>query len=212
MNGCRAAFAAFLDSLGLPERDRVLAGFDRYHDLLLEKNRHLNLFSRATPAEELWTKHFLDSLLPLKCVDFMGKKALDFGSGGGLPGIPLKLAVPECRLTLLDSVRKKTDALRELVEQLELAGTDVVCSRLEDYHAAGDFDLILMRAVRLEERYLKPLRRLLAPSGQLLCYKARELADIAPYGPKLLMQEEFDWGGRSLYGLRRAQLTRKQDV
>ncbi len=206
MNGARAAFEQYLSELGLPDRDQVLAGFDSYHILLLELNARLNLFSRHAPAEELWTKHFLDSLLPLKCVDFSGAKVLDFGSGGGLPGIPVKLAVPGCRMVLLDSVLKKTRALLEMVSKLELVDCEVVCSRLEDYSADGSFDYILCRAVKLQPRYLKPLRDLLAPGGKLLCYKAKDWADIAPLEPRELLKLELDYGSRAIFALDKAQL------
>ena len=204
----RDEFAAFLQALGLPQAEEVLAGFDRYHALLEEKNRLLNLYSRATPEGELWTKHFLDSLLPLKCIEFSGKKTLDFGSGAGFPGLPLKLAAPGCRMLLLDSVRKKARALDEIVAELGLKGCEVVCARLEELPPGAGYDLVLCRAVRLEERYLKPLRGLLAPAGRVLFYKSRELADIAPYGPELLLEEEFPWGFRRLYALGRTQLKR----
>ena len=206
MKSSRAAFSQFLDELKLPGRDGILAGFDSYHALLLELNSRVNLFSRHAPADELWTKHFLDSLLPLKCVDFTGAKVLDFGSGGGLPGIPVKLAVPGCRMTLLDSVLKKTCALEEMVARLELADCEVVCSRLEDYSARGGFDYILCRAVKLEQRYLKPLLNLLAPGGQLLCYKAKDWADIAPLKPLELLRMELEYGSRAIFALGEEQL------
>ncbi|HHZ14763.1 MAG TPA: hypothetical protein GX398_01420 [Candidatus Cloacimonetes bacterium] len=60
--------------------------FEAYHQLLEEQNRMVNLVSRAEPSEKWWTKHFLDSLLLLKCLDLTGKKALDFGSGAGCRG------------------------------------------------------------------------------------------------------------------------------
>ena len=208
MNGSKAAFTAFLNGLGLPEPDAILARFEEFHTLLLAKNKQVNLFSRATPDEELWTKHFLDSLVPLKCIDFKGKKVLDFGSGGGLPGIPLKLAVPDCRMTLLDSLHKKAAAMRDLVGRLALTECQVVCSRLEEYEIGSDFDLILCRAVRLEERYLRHLFRLLADSGRVIFYKAQELEDIAGFAPELLYQEDFDYGSRSIYALNRMQLKR----
>ncbi len=206
MNGPRASFAQFLSELKLRETDEVMAGFDRYHAMLVELNVRLNLFSRSAPAEELWTKHFLDSLLPLKCIDFSGKKVLDFGSGGGLPGIPVKLAVADCHMVLLDSVRKKTRALEEMVSRLELADCEVVCSRLEDYSGGGTFDYILCRAIKLEQRYLKPLRHLLAPEGKLVCYKARDWADIEALNPRELLRLELDYGTRAIFTLDGAQL------
>lgn len=60
-----------------------------YHSLLLELNARVNLFSRGTAAEDLWSKHFLDSLLPLKSFDFNGKEVLDFGSGEACPAYRL---------------------------------------------------------------------------------------------------------------------------
>lgn len=205
MNDFKASFHKFLSELKLLEADDIMAGFDRYHALLVDLNLRLNLFSRSAPEDELWTKHFLDSLLPLKCIDFSGKKVLDFGSGGGLPGIPVKLAAPSCRMVLLDSVRKKTLALQKMVLDLELTDCEVVCSRLEDYSAEG-FDYILCRAVKLEPRYLKPLRDLLAPRGQLLCYKARDWADIEKFKPLQLLQMELPYGSRSILALGRDQL------
>ncbi len=206
MNGSRAAFELFLSELKLPEPDLIMAGFGLYHELLVEFNARLNLFSRATSPEELWTKHFLDSLLPLKCFDFSGARLLDFGSGGGLPGIPLKLAVPGCRMTLLDSVQKKVNALREIVARLELVDCETVCSRLEDHSDAGAYDYILCRAVKLETRYLKPLRDLLAPKGKLICYKARDWTDIEPFQPVELLRLELNYGSRAIFALDRAQL------
>jgi 16S rRNA (guanine527-N7)-methyltransferase len=208
MNAERTTFAEFLNDLSLAEPDKTLLRFDEYHTLLPEKNAQLNLFSRATRDAELWTKHFLDSLVPLKCVDFTGKKVLDFGSGGGLPGIPLKLAVPDCRMTLLDSVRKKCVAMQEMVAALELTDCEVVCSRMEDHLThRGGYDLILCRAVRLEQRYLKPLRRLLASNGKVLFYKAQENEDISDFEPEELIRLDLDYGQRTIFSLERAQLT-----
>lgn len=207
MNDHKAEFSGFLEQLGLERPEEVLVHFEQFHALLLEKNLGVNLISRATPAEDIWTKHFLDSLLPLKCLDLKGKKVLDFGSGGGLPGIPIKLAVHGCRMTLLDSVRKKTVAMREFVDQLGLKDCNVECVRLEDFHPQGEgFYFVLCRAVRLEQCYLKPLRQILAKGGGVIFYKAQDISDIAGLAPKLLVREEFSYGERSLYMLNREQL------
>jgi 16S rRNA (guanine527-N7)-methyltransferase len=203
----KSLFIQFLNDLGLADQEAALHHFERYLDLLMEMNKRLNLFSRSTQEGELWTKHFLDSLLPLKCLDFSGKKVLDFGSGGGLPGIPVKLAVPACRMTLLDATRKKTVALEEMVAALELEGCDAVCGRLEELRwSPGSFDLVLCRAVRMEERYLRPLHAMLKPGGKVLFYKAKELEDIAPLDPKLLIGMDFAYGHRAIHCLEREQL------
>ena len=207
MTNGREVFAAFLEELQLPEPEKLLLRFDLYLKLLLEKNKQINLFSRTTTEDDLWTKHFLDSLVPLKCIDFTGKKALDFGTGAGLPGIPLKLAVPDCRMTLLDSVLKKTLAVQDILAGLELADCNVVCERLEDHTKKKvTYDLILCRAVRLEERYLQPLQQLLTQQGQVLFYKAQDITDIEPYHPHELLRAEFEYGLRTVQALDRVQL------
>jgi 16S rRNA (guanine527-N7)-methyltransferase len=202
----KADFIRFLKELALPDQDSVVTGFEAYHSLLLEYNAVINLFSRATPEEELWTKHFLDSLLPLKCVDFNGKKVLDFGSGGGLPGIPVKLAIPGCRMTLLDSIRKKASAMAEMVAGLQLADCDVIAARLEDLPPLAAYDIVLCRAVKMEERYLAPLWKLLKPDGQVLFYKAQSLEDIARLQPRELIRRDFSFGIRAIYAVQRASL------
>jgi 16S rRNA (guanine527-N7)-methyltransferase len=198
-------FALFLEELGLPEE--LLGRFEAYHKLLEEQNRVVNLVSRAEDKEKWWTKHFLDSLLLLKCLDLTGKKALDFGSGAGLPGIPLKLAVPDVRITLLDSIGKKARALQTMTEELGLDKVHVVNARLEDFATQGiGYDLILCRAVKMEERYRQPLYRLLNKGGKVIFYKAIQSSDLDEYRPKLLLRQQYDWGSRSLWEVARKAL------
>lgn len=198
-------FALFLSEIGLPAE--VLERFDVYHKLLEEQNRMVNLTSRSEPVEKWWTKHFLDSLLLLKCLDLTGKKALDFGSGAGLPGIPLKLAVPEVRITLLDSIGKKARALQAMTDELGLAKVQVVNARLEDHAKQGiGYDLILCRAVKMEERYRQPLYRLLNRGGKVIFFKAIHRSDLDDYQPRLLLHEQYDWGSRSLWEVDRKAL------
>lgn len=165
-----------------PENAGVLMGhFEHYHKLLVMHNKNVNLISRKMPHDKYWVHHFLDSLLAVECLDLAGKTVLDFGTGGGLPGIPIKLLIPEVDMVLLDSINKKTKALEDMVSALKLPRTGVECARLEDYAYLArrpSFDFILCRAVALEERYHSPLRRLLKPSGKLIMYKSRNLDDL----------------------------------
>lgn len=198
-------FAQFLQELGLP--DQLLSRFETYHRLLEEQNALVNLVSRAEPKEKWWTKHFLDSLLLLKCLDFTGQKALDFGSGAGLPGIPLKLAVPSIRITLLDSIGKKARAMQAMTDELQLDKVHVVNARLEDFALQGiGYDLILCRAVKMEERYRYPLYRLLNEGGRVIFFKAVQSSDLDDYRPQLLLSEQFSWGYRSLWEVTRNAL------
>ena len=87
--------------------------FRAYYDLLEERNRVMDL-TAVSGEEETALRHFADSLTPLCCAEFRGKKVLDVGSGAGFPGVPLLLAEPELRLTLLDSQGKRVRFLEEL--------------------------------------------------------------------------------------------------
>ena len=206
----KSLFIKYLEQFNLPEPKRVLAHFEHYHKLLESTNKLINLVSRKMPSGAYWTQHFLDSITVVECVDLSGLTVLDFGSGGGLPGIPLKLMVPDLEITLLDSIAKKTKALSEIVSELKLSGVDVVCSRLEDYAALArrpSYDLILCRAVALEDRYVYPLRKLLKPQGRVIFYKAQNIDDISKMKNKLLLERQDDiLGLRRIYSIDRVDL------
>lgn len=191
-------FENYLKDLQLENTARLMGVFEHYHKLLVKHNKAVNLISRKMPADDYWLQHFLDSLRALEILDFAGQSVLDFGTGGGLPGIPLKIVQPQSSLVLLDSVQKKCRAVQEMVEALSLPDTDLVCSRVEDYAYVAkrpSFDLILCRAVALEERYLAPLRRLLKPSGRLIMYKAHNLEDLEGLKYEVLYEKEDEYIG-----------------
>lgn len=207
MSADRLIFRDFLVELGLEDPDGLLERFELYHRLLAEQNAAVNLVSRASDPSQWWTKHFLDSLMPLKVLDLSQQAVLDFGSGGGLPGIPLKLVKPELKLSLLDSVGKKTRAIAQMASGLELKGVRVINARLEEHASSGQrYDLVLCRAVKMEERYRQPLYRLLASGGTVIFYKALDSSDLDGLDPKLLFQQDFSWGSRSLLSVERSSL------
>ncbi|GAB1468687.1 16S rRNA (guanine(527)-N(7))-methyltransferase RsmG [Candidatus Cloacimonadota bacterium] len=203
-------FEDYLNERALPNIPQLMGKFEHYHQMLNATNRQINLVSRNSPPEKYWVQHFLDSLLALECLELTDKTVLDFGSGGGIPGIPLKLVVPQCTMVLLDSVQKKTHSMQEFVEALALPDTSVVCSRLEDYAFTArrpSFDLIVCRAVALEERYLAPLRRLLKPSGMAIFYKAQKLADLSGLKYQILLERtDADLGQRKIIGIKQRDL------
>ena len=90
---------------------------ERFSDGLIEKNRVMNL-TAVTVGEEIALRHMLDCLFLLTVTDFQGKKVLDIGCGAGFPGVPLKIAEPTIRLTLLDSLAKRMNWLAEVLPGL----------------------------------------------------------------------------------------------
>lgn len=162
-------------ALGIPLDDRQLAQFARYQALLLDWNTRLNLTAIATPPE-VQERHFLDSLTcGLVTGDLNGRSLIDVGTGAGFPGLPLKIYHPAMQLTLVESVRKKTDYLRAVVNELGLEGVTILAKRAEAVgrmpaHRAA-YDWAAARAVaelRILAEYLLPLCRV---GGHMLAQK-----------------------------------------
>jgi len=209
MTEAKQRFENYLQSR-FGDTGKLLKRFEHYHQLLVTANRNVNLVSRNLPQDRYWIQHFLDSLLALECLDLSDKIVLDFGTGGGLPGIPLKLVLPGLSLTLLDSVQKKTRILHEMAVELGLSDLVVETARLEDYAFVArrpSFDYVLCRAVALEERYIPPLRRLLKPSGMAVFYKAQKLEDLDRLRYEILWEKtDPELGLRRLVGVKQKDL------
>lgn len=210
MDKHKAQLQDFLQGIGYNNTEELLSKLEAYQQALFNVNQIVNLVSRKMPIEWYWTHHFLDSLILLKSIDLSGKTVLDFGTGGGIPGIPLYLAVPEMKLILLDATGRKIDALKQILTDLHLPLKMAVCARLEDYAVFSgrtDFDYIICRAVALEPRYVKPLQSLLKPGGKIVFFKAQEIDDIAhlPYKVECEMQLETP-GYRRIISIARKDL------
>lgn len=111
MNAQKQRFEEYLKTLQVPEPEHLMGRFEHYHQLLVQHNKLVNLVSRKMSFDSYWTQHFLDSLIAVECLDFADMTVLDFGSGGGLPGIPIRMVSPSCTMVLLDSVQKKMRAV-----------------------------------------------------------------------------------------------------
>lgn len=116
----------------------------KYVRLILKWNKAFNLTGAST-ADELVTRHVLDSLALVPYIN--GSNHLDVGTGAGLPGIPLAIALPESRLTLVDSNGKKTRFITQAIGELGLSNVEVHCERIERFKSARCFDSIVSRAV-----------------------------------------------------------------
>lgn len=122
----------------------------RYGELLVEKNKVMNL-TAITDPRDVATLHMLDCATLLNCAGFSGKTLIDVGTGAGFPGLPLKILVPSLEVTLLDSLSKRVDWLNETIEALGLEGIQAVQGRAEEAGRETDFrerfDFAAARAV-----------------------------------------------------------------
>lgn len=125
-----------------PER---AAAFNRYAEMLRERNEKINL-TAITEPEEVKVKHFLDSCSAAELLPG-GASVLDIGSGAGFPGLPLKIVRPDLTVTLLDSVNKKVAFMNDVVAELKLSGATAVHARIEDFPHKGEYDAVVSRAV-----------------------------------------------------------------
>ena len=135
-----------LTKLGLPTDD--IPALMRYAELLVEKNKVMNLTAITEPAD-IAALHFLDSAALLTLADFRGKAVADVGTGAGFPGLPLRIVEPSIRLTLLDAQNKRIEFLKEVCEDLGLHDAECVHQRAEEFAAdrRESFDLVTSRAV-----------------------------------------------------------------
>jgi len=136
---------------GLTLTDLQIEQLDQYVCLLLEWNKKINLISRKD-EENVWTYHILHSVSPLFKVKMIeGSKIVDIGSGGGLPGIPLKILRPDISLLCLDATRKKANAVSQIVEDLKIKNVNVIWGRAEEVGLQSEhlqkYDFAIARAV-----------------------------------------------------------------
>ena len=152
---------------------------EAYFELLRKWNRKISL--TALPVEELGDEAIdrllVEPLAAARFLPYLDATAIDIGSGGGSPAIPLKLAVPKISMRMVESKTRKAAFLREVVRTLELDRTEVEAMRFEELlvrpalHDAAD--VLTMRAVKLEVKTLASLQSFLKPDGMLLLFGSR---------------------------------------
>lgn len=158
--------------------------FTRFETLLLEWNKKVNLISRKSGSIE---EHILNSVFFLSKYKFENKKsAIDIGTGGGFPGIPLKILYPDTDFLLVDSIRKKTAALDDIVKKAGYKKCTVICRRAEEISSATGFknkyDVVISKAVAPLDKLFLWGKDFLNGNGELLSIKGgnidEELASL----------------------------------
>ena len=159
-------------------------GFEKltaYLALLSKWNRTYNLTAIRDPLQAV-SHHVLDSLAVLRELSGYAGALVDVGSGGGLPGIPLAIADPARVVTLNDASGKKAAFLRQAVIELGLSNAKVHVGRVEDWHPASGFAVVISRGLASLADFLVRCRHLAAPSGVLAAmkgaYPREELAQV----------------------------------
>jgi 16S rRNA (guanine527-N7)-methyltransferase len=136
---------------GLAVDDEKIKLLARYGDLLVEWNKKINLISRKDEAN-IWKAHLFHAISLLIFLKLPANATiLDLGTGGGLPGIPLKILQPDLNITLLDSTKKKIDAVTDMVQKLELTSVSTVWGRAEEIALKPEYNhkvaIVIARAV-----------------------------------------------------------------
>ena len=165
--------------------EKQLEKFKDYMDILLEYNKVMNLTAIEDPFD-IYTKHFLDSLSCLMTDKLKsGVKAIDVGTGAGFPSIPVKIMRPDINITLLDSLNKRINFLKEVSSRLGIENVTFLHSRAEDAardkNHRGSYDIVLSRAVASLPVLLEYCSPFLKTGGYMICQKGpmaeKELED-----------------------------------
>lgn len=172
-------FIRQLKELELELNETQLQQFERYYELLVEWNKVMNL-TAITEYEEVYEKHFLDSLAIVKVEDINKVESIiDIGTGAGFPGIPLKIAFPHLKVVLLDSLNKRINFLNTVIEELGLENVETLHGRAEDYAKKAEYreqaDLCLSRAVANLSTLSEYCLPYVKVDGKFIPYKSGEI-------------------------------------
>lgn len=141
-------FIEALKEKGIVLTDTQLHQFELYYQTLVEWNEKMNL-TAITQKEDVYLKHFYDSLTISFDYDFKDQSLCDIGAGAGFPSIPLKIVYPQLKVTIVDSLTKRITFLKHLSQVLNLSDVEAISARAEEYalNHRESFDIVSARAV-----------------------------------------------------------------
>ena len=176
--------------LGIQLGDYQIEQFIKYYELLVEWNSFMNL-TAITEFDDVFKKHFIDSISLIKAYDVNKKiSVIDVGTGAGFPGLALKIAYPQMKITLLDSLNKRIQFLNEVINQLGLKDIDTVHGRAEDFAKPGKlrekYDLCVSRAVANLSTLSEYCLPFVKVGGQFISYKSEKIQEEAEQAKKAI--------------------------
>lgn len=171
-------FLIELEKTGIKPTEKQLKQLEKFYELLIEWNQKINL-TRITSKEEVYLKHFYDSLTLNRVVDLKNTNNLcDIGTGAGFPGIVLKIIFPNIKITLIDSLQKRVNYLNIVIKELGLEKIEAIHTRGEDFK--GNFDVVTSRAVANIEKLVNYTMHLVAKNGIFVAMKGDIANELTP--------------------------------
>lgn len=172
----RGALEPLLAASSISTSDAQFSQLEKYYDTLRRWNERINLTALPLDGypDSTLSRLIVESAIASTMVADKPIHAVDLGSGGGSPAIPLNIYRAQLRLTMVESKERKAAFLREAIRELNLEHASVMNARIEDLRLATPAHLVTVRAVKLDGGLLAMIHRYLAPGGRLLIFGARE--------------------------------------
>lgn len=196
-------FKKGLEALDIVLNDDQINQFIDYYDILISWNKVMNLTS-ITDFNEVIYKHFIDSLSIVKVFRPEKEKIIDIGTGAGFPGIPIKIAFPNVKIVLMDSLNKRIQFLNEVISRLQLKNITAIHGRAEDYGRKPEyrevFDICTSRAVANLSTLSEYCIPFIKKCGLFIAYKSGNVEEelnkatkaIKTLGGSVIEVNEFD--------------------
>lgn len=187
-------FISEVSKLNINLTDTMLNQLEQYYELLVTENKKYNL-TAITEENQVYLKHFYDSLTLSKIIDLNNQSLCDIGTGAGFPGMVLKIAFPNLKVTLIDATEKKCNFLKMVIDNLNLKNIEVINARAEEYSINNRelYDIVTSRAVAPLKHLLEYSIPLVKVNGTYIAMKSdltKELVGIENYEHKLNIYEQ----------------------